>query len=75
MRRVALWITATIAVAALLFAYQLNQSGATGKSGDNGNHTQTSPTARSSPGQSTKPGDNRPGNTDNQQVGKPGENK
>ena len=75
MRRITLWITATIAVAALLFAYQLNQSGAAGKSGDDANHTQANPTAPAGPGQTTKPGDNRPGGTDNQHVGKPGENK
>jgi hypothetical protein len=75
MRRIALWITATIAVAALLFAYQLNQSGTTGKGGDDGNHAQTNPTAPASPGQNTNRGDDRPGNTDDQHVGKPGENK
>jgi hypothetical protein len=76
MRRIALWITATITVAALLFAYQLNQSGAAGKSGDDGNHTQAGPTASASPGpEDTKPGDNRPGNTDDQHTSKPGENK
>lgn len=76
MRRIALWITATIAVAALLLAYQLNQSGTTGKSGGDGNHTQAAPTASASPGpEGTKPGDNRPGSTDDQHTGKPGENK
>ena len=76
MRRIALWITATITVAALLFAYQLNQSGAAGKSGDTGNHTQAGPTASAGTGpEETKPGDNRPGSTDDQHTGKPGENK
>ena len=40
MRRITLWITATIAVAGLLLAFQLNQSGATGKSGDGGSSTE-----------------------------------
>ncbi|WP_329138258.1 hypothetical protein OG552_30130 [Streptomyces sp. NBC_01476] len=75
MRRIALWITATIAIAALMFAYQLNQSGATGKGGEDDNHNQPNPTAPASPGQNTKPGDTRPGSTNDQHTGKPGENK
>ncbi|MET7636969.1 hypothetical protein [Streptomyces sp. NPDC005078] len=74
MRRITIWITATLAVAGLLFAFQLNASGTTGKSGDDGNHTQPGATASASPGQDqTKPGDDTPG--DGEHVGKPGENK
>ena len=59
MRRITIWITATLAVAGLLFAYQLNASG---KSGADGNHTRPDTTAPAEPG-------------DDQHVGKPGENK
>jgi hypothetical protein len=69
MRRITIWFTATIAVAALLLAFQLNASGATGKSGDGGDHM---PPA-SAPTASAKPGDDTPG--DGEHVGKPGENK
>ena len=37
MRRITLWITATVAVAALLGAYQANATGTTGK-GEGGDH-------------------------------------
>ncbi|MET9383320.1 hypothetical protein ABZY09_20165 [Streptomyces sp. NPDC002928] len=67
MRRITIWITATLAVAALLLAFQLNLSGTTGKSGDDGNHTEPGSTAPA------KPGDDTPG--DGEHVGKPGENK
>jgi hypothetical protein len=74
MRRITLWFTATLAVAALLLAFQLNASGATGKSGDGGDHmppasTSTAVTSTAS----AKPGDDSPG--DGEHVGKPGENK
>lgn len=36
MRRITMWITATVAALALMFSYQANMSGATGKAGDNG---------------------------------------
>jgi len=81
MRRITLWFTATLAVAALLFAYQLNLSGSGGKSGEEHGSDGPVATAPSSPGstpsaQSTdqaKPGDDTPG--DGEHVGKPGENK
>jgi hypothetical protein len=38
MRRITLWITATVAVAALLGAYQANATGTTGKGGEEGDH-------------------------------------
>ncbi|MFD4554489.1 hypothetical protein ACFWP5_09190 [Streptomyces sp. NPDC058469] len=71
MRRITLWFTATLAVAALLFAFQLNASGATGKSGDGGDHMP--PASLSTSGAPAKPGDYTPGDGDH--VGKPGENK
>ncbi|QNA78536.1 hypothetical protein C8250_041140 [Streptomyces sp. So13.3] len=46
-----IWITATLAVAAFLFAFQLNRTGTTGKSGDDGNHTEPGATVPASPGQ------------------------
>ena len=38
MRRITLWITATLAVTALLGAYQANAAGTTGKGGGEGDH-------------------------------------
>ncbi|WP_254646476.1 hypothetical protein [Streptomyces sp. GbtcB6] len=74
MRRITLWITATLAVAALFLVFQLNVSGATGKSGDEGTHTDPSPTASAGAGQDqAKPGDDTP--ADGEHAGKPGENK
>ncbi|MFD3374991.1 MULTISPECIES: hypothetical protein [unclassified Streptomyces] len=80
MRRITVWITATLAVAVLLFAFQLNLSGTTGKSGDDGNHAEPGSTAPAEPGSTApadpdqaKPGDDTPG--DGEHVGKPGENK
>ncbi|MFD3495749.1 hypothetical protein [Streptomyces sp. NPDC058690] len=67
MRRITILMTATLAVVALLFAFQLNLSGTTGKSGDGGNHTEPRSTAPA------KPGDDTPG--DGEHVGKPGEDK
>ncbi|MEV4032320.1 hypothetical protein [Streptomyces umbrinus] len=72
MRRITIWITATLAVAVLLFAFQLNLSGATGKSGDGGNHAEPGSTAPADPDQA-KSGDDTPGDVEH--VGKPGENK
>jgi len=60
MRRITIWLTTTIAVAGLLLAFQLNASGSTGKSGDDGNHT--------------RPGSTAPAG-DGEHVGRPGENK
>jgi len=74
MRRITIWITATLAVAVLLLAFQLNLSGTTGKSGDGGNHAEPGSTAPANSGQNqAKPGDDTPG--DGEHVGKPGENK
>ncbi|MET7849934.1 hypothetical protein AB0D78_46525 [Streptomyces avermitilis] len=74
MRRISIWITATLAVAGLLLAFQLNASGTTGKSGDDGNHNPPGSTAPANPGaDQAKPGDDTPG--DGEHVGKPGENK
>ena len=57
MRRITMWITATVAVLALLISYQANVSGATGKAGDHpgtstGTETGTGPGARTA-----KPGE------------------
>jgi hypothetical protein len=75
MRRITLWFTATLAVAALLLAFQLNASGATGKSGADGDHMRPPDATSASPAStaSAKPGDDTPGDGDH--VGKPGENK
>lgn len=73
MRRITLWFTATLAVAALLFAFQLNASGATGKSGDGGDHMPPASISTSTPNTSAKPGEDTAGYGDH--VGKPGENK
>ncbi|MCX4782105.1 hypothetical protein [Streptomyces sp. NBC_01264] len=67
MRRITLWITATLAVAALLLAFQLILSGTTGKTGDGGNRPEPGS------GPPAKPGDDTPG--DGEHVGKPGESK
>ncbi|MFC9842727.1 hypothetical protein ACFWFF_33435 [Streptomyces sp. NPDC060223] len=80
MRRITLWLTATLALSALLFAYQLNLSG----SGVKGGETKTEEsvaTAPASPGADpsatpagqAKAGDDTPG--DGEHVGKPGESK
>ncbi|MFF5301747.1 hypothetical protein ACFY5F_20515 [Streptomyces sp. NPDC013161] len=73
MRRITLWFTATVSVAVLLFAFQLNASGATGKSGDGGDHMPPASTSTSTSNASAKPGDDTAGYGDH--VGKPGENK
>ncbi|WP_329157181.1 hypothetical protein OHB49_01365 [Streptomyces sp. NBC_01717] len=67
MRRITILMTVTLAVAALLFVFQLNLSGTTGKSGDGGNHTEPPSTAPA------KPGGDTPG--DGEHIGKPGEDK
>lgn len=81
MRRITLWLTATLAVGALLFAYQLNLSGSGVKGGETKNEEPVA-TAPSSPGadasasptaDQAKAGDDTPGDGDH--VGKPGENK
>lgn len=80
MRRITLWFTATLAVAALLFAYQLNLSGSGVKGGETRNEAPAA-TAPASPGATSsagtgdqaKPGDDTPGDGDH--AGKPGENK
>ena len=65
MRRITLWLTATLAAAALLLAFQLNASGATGKSGDGGDHMPPAANASAIPGDDTagdhaaKPGENK----------------
>ncbi len=38
MRRLTIWITATLAVVALVIAYQLNATGVGAKGGDDGDH-------------------------------------
>ena len=73
MRRITLWFTATLSAAVLLLAFQLNASGATGKSGDGGDHMPPPSTSTSTPNASAKPGDDTAGYGDH--VGKPGENK
>ena len=69
MRRITLWITATLAVTALLFAYQANLTGVGGKSG--GSRNDSGPSASSSA--AAKAGDSTPG--DGAHSAKPGENK
>ena len=80
MRRITLWLTATLAVTALLFAYQLNLSGSGAKGGETNNEGPVA-TASASPGadasadpaDQAKAGDDTPG--DGEHAGKPGENK
>jgi len=73
MRRITLWLTATLAAAALLLAFQLNASGATGKSGDGGDHMPPAANATGTATASAKPGNDTPGDGDH--GGRPGENK
>lgn len=40
MRRITAWITAVVTVAALWLSHEANQSGVTGKTGDNGAGTE-----------------------------------
>ncbi len=61
MRRVTIWITATLAVLAVVLAYQLNASGSTGKGGDEGNHSGTAVEAPANPSAAGSPA---PGGTD-----------
>lgn len=51
MKRITIWITATLAVVALLVAFQLNASGVGGKSGENDQ--------RPASEQTGKPGENK----------------
>jgi hypothetical protein len=53
MRRITIWITATVAVLALMVSYQANVSGVTGKAGD---HQSTS-TGSDTGGTTAKPGE------------------
>ncbi|MHA6758304.1 hypothetical protein [Streptacidiphilus sp. PAMC 29251] len=87
MRRITLWITATLAVTALLFTYQADLAGVGGKSGESKNDSGSNapqvpgqPTSSAAPGSAApgssapaKAGDNSPG--DNTHSDKPGENK
>lgn len=68
MRRLTIWITATLAVIALVIAYQFNATGVSAKSGD---RSAPSSAATSTNG-STTPSDLR---GTNDQSGKAGENK
>ncbi|MFI6096500.1 hypothetical protein ACIA8G_13140 [Lentzea sp. NPDC051213] len=51
MKRITIWITATLAAVALLVAFQLNATGNGGKSGENDRQHSVSP--------SGKPGENK----------------
>jgi len=82
MRRITMWITATIAATALMFAYQANASGTTGKSEDGGGAPPAA-TAPAVPGAAATPTpsgsststDGKAGGTTDQHVDKPGESK
>lgn len=63
MKRITMWITATLTVIALITAYQLNATGSGGKSGENQQRPVTGQSAATSAGET------------NDQTGKPGENK
>jgi hypothetical protein len=53
MRRITAWITATVTILALMFSYQANVSGATGKAGDN----QSTSTSADTDGTTAKTGE------------------
>ncbi|MET7399334.1 hypothetical protein ABZS66_38215 [Dactylosporangium sp. NPDC005572] len=78
MRRITMWITATIAAFALMLSYQLNASGATGKA-EGGDHQPPAVVSTES-GAATPSTDSTGGSTDsgktgvtNNSTGKPGE--
>jgi hypothetical protein len=58
MRRITLWITATVAALALMFSYQLNAAGATGKAGDD-QSTSTSTSTTSTADSTAKTGESK----------------
>jgi len=70
-KRITIWITATLAVVALLVAFQLNATGSGGKTGEN---DQRPATVSPSGGATPDDGGKSEGDT-NDQTGKPGENK
>ena len=53
MRRLTIWITATLAVVALVIAYQLNATGVGAKGGNEGDHGGSQPTCATAPANST----------------------
>lgn len=75
MKRITIWISATLAIVALVIAYQLNAAGAGGKDGDDrqapppGVEASIAPNGGAAPDEEGKTG----GTTDH--TGKPGENK
>ena len=82
MKKITIWLTATVAAIALVIAYQLNVAGVGGKEGDDGDRPQApaaatapaDPSATGTPAPSgTAKSDSDGANTDH--TGKPGENK
>jgi len=53
MRRLTIWITATLAAVALVIAYQLNATGVGAKGGNEGDHGGSAPTCVAAPANST----------------------
>jgi len=83
MKKITVWLTATVAAIALVVAYQLNVAGVGGKEGDSGDRAPTpaaatasadpSATGTPAPSTSTAKSDSDGANTDH--TGKAGENK
>jgi hypothetical protein len=71
MKRIIIWVAATLTVLTVLITFQLNASGSSGKTGDdNGQRPAAESTVAPSGSQAPKPD-----GATNDQSGKPGENK
>ena len=82
MRRLTIWITATLAVAAIVIALGMNALGIGGKSGDDGDHNAPTTAQTSAPSPSASTGDDGKSDDTSKTGGdtathsdKPGENK
>ncbi len=79
MKRLTIWITATVAAVAIATAIGMNYLGVGGKAGDEGDHGAPT-TVQVTPGPTASAGDRsdddgKTGGDANDQEGKPGENK
>ena len=90
MRRITIWITATLALVALVLAFQLNMAGVGGKEGGDTNDGSrpaatctstptgdsiTAPTTCPSPNATDAPAKPEPTGAETEHTGNPGENK
>ena len=89
MRRITIWITATLAVVALVLAFRLNMAGVGGKEGGDTNEGSrpaatctstagdsiTPPTSCPSPNATDAPAKPEPTGAETEHTGNPGENK